>query len=81
MVSTAVWESQLLHLLERSQEQGIKKRLGAFRPDFPVTAGQQVSLIRYAQMQGRSVQLGGSRLLCLLGADTVGGNQEVAGCF
>jgi hypothetical protein len=34
-------------------EEGIKKRLGAFRPDFPVAAGQQVSLIR---MQGRSVQ-------------------------
>jgi hypothetical protein len=28
-------------------EEGIKKRLGAFRPDFPVAAGQQVSLIWY----------------------------------
>jgi hypothetical protein len=29
-------------------EEGIKKRLGAFRPDFPVAAGQQVSLLQYA---------------------------------
>jgi hypothetical protein len=33
-------------------EEGIKKRLGAFRPDFPVAAGQQVSLIRYASDAG-----------------------------
>jgi hypothetical protein len=31
----------------RTLEEGIKKRLGAFRPDFPVAAGQQVSLIWY----------------------------------
>jgi hypothetical protein len=29
----------------RTLEEGIKKRLGAFRPDFPVAAGQQVRLI------------------------------------
>ncbi len=27
-------------------EEGIENRLGAFRPDFPVTASQQVSLVR-----------------------------------
>jgi hypothetical protein len=32
-------------------------------------------------MQGRSVQLGGSQLLRLLGADPGGGYQEAAGCF
>jgi hypothetical protein len=48
---------------ERTPEEGIKKCLGAFRPDFPVAAGQQVSLIC---MQGRSVQLAGSQQLLLL---------------
>jgi hypothetical protein len=36
----------------RTLEEGIKKRLGAFRTDFPVTAGQQVSLIQYAPDAG-----------------------------
>ncbi len=61
-------------------EEGIKKRLGAFRPDFPVAAGQ-VSPIRYAWIQGRSVQLGGSQLLPLLGADLGRRNQGVLGAF
>jgi hypothetical protein len=32
----------------RTMEEGIKKWLGGFRPDFSVAAGQQVSLMRYA---------------------------------
>jgi len=36
----------------RTLEEGIKKRLGAFRPDFPVAAGQQVSLIWYVPDAG-----------------------------
>jgi hypothetical protein len=36
----------------RTLEEGIKKQLGTFRPDFPVAAGQQVSLIWYASDAG-----------------------------
>jgi hypothetical protein len=48
----------------RTLEEGIEKRLGAFRPDFPVAAGR-VSPIWYARIQGWSVMLGGSQLFGL----------------
>ncbi len=56
--------------------------LDVFRPDFAVAAGQQVSLIWYVpRMQGPSVQLGGSQLFHLLGADPGGGYKKRLGAF
>ncbi len=76
--SAQVGGTQLFSLLGADPGGGIKKQLGAFRPDFPVTG--QVSLIRYAPDAGT---------VCTAGWEpttppTVSGpwrrDQEVAGC-
>jgi hypothetical protein len=64
----------------RTLEEGIKKRLGAFRPDFPVAAGQQVSLIWYVPDPGTVCTAGWEPTTSPSGAEGIK-TQEAAGCF
>ncbi len=82
MVCTAGWEPNTPPILGADPaEEGIKKRLGAFRPDFPVAAGQQVSLLRYALDAGMVCTAVWEPATLPTGGGPLWRNQEAAGCF